>query len=228
VLAHNPDAEHHYWSDGDLAAFFSTTYPHLLAAFRTARVGVQRSDLGRLAVLHHFGGLYIDLDVECRRPFDAPLVGADRLTVAPEPQAQVDALYGAGQVYLCNAVMFAPPGDAVISACLAHIGNLWHTRGPAMWATSFDLLGGKLLTRMWQDRPTAVNVLSPTVCYPFNDLKLRFLPTHAADVTMARTGTFSEETQAVHWWVHSNFEGRDLINTHVSAWEFLAALYSLA
>ena len=56
VIEHNPQAEHRYWSDAALGAFIATNFPRLNPAFLAARVGVQRSDLGRLAVLHAFGG----------------------------------------------------------------------------------------------------------------------------------------------------------------------------
>lgn len=226
VVKNNSLADHRYWSDAALEALFETTYPELLPAFRSTQVGVQRSDMGRLAVLHHFGGLYIDTDVECLTPFRAPLVGGARLTMAPEPQAQVNALYGGG-TYLCNAVMYAPAGDPILTACLQHVQNMWLASGPAMWFTSFDMLGGKLLSRMHRERPDLFDVIPSYVCYPINDLKLKGLPTHFTDIAIAQSGRFSTETQAVHWWVHTNFEGRALINRHGSAWEFLAELYDL-
>lgn len=233
VVKQNPKAKHRYWSDATLHAFIAARYPALLPAFQTARVGVQRSDLGRLVVLHAFGGLYVDLDVECLRPFSAPLVGGSRLAVAPEPEAQVAALYGSqtastGGVYLCNAVMYAPAGDPVIAACLGYVGQLWAQRGADMWSLGFDVLGGRLLTRMWTEGGfrDGIDVLPSAVCYPINDLKLKDLPTHASDVAMARSGCFGPETQAVHWWVHTNFEGRDS-ERFVAPWPFLAALYDL-
>ena len=227
VLERNPSARHRYWSDAALDAFVEATYPRLLPAFRSARVGVQRSDLGRLALLHAFGGLYLDTDVECLRAFGAPLVGGPRLTVAPEPKGQVDALYGGG-TYLCNAVMYAPAGDPGVAACLAFVESAWAAHGAAMWARAFDVLGGRLLTRVWQDRADLVDVVPAAVCYPINDLKLAALPTHAADVEAAREGRFGDDAQAVHWWVHSNFEGRDaLVESESRPWPFLRALYGL-
>ena len=230
VVERNPGATHLYWSDADLDALLTQVYPRLLPAFRAACVGVQRSDLGRLVVLHVHGGLYLDTDVECLRPFGPPLVGGARLAVAPEPQAQVDALYGAGGApYLCNAVMYAPAGDAAVAACLDFVERAWATHGAAMWAGAFDVLGGRMLTRTWRARPDLFDVVPSAVVYPVNDLKLAGLPTHAADVAAARAGSFGDDAQAVHWWAHTNFEGaaKGALDRHDAAWPFLAELYRL-
>lgn len=227
VIRCNPQATHLYWSDDALLALLTDDFPRLLPAFQSARVGVQRSDLARLALLHRFGGLYVDTDVEGLRPFAAPLVGGPRLTVAPEPHAQVAALYGPG-VYLCNAVMYAPVGDPGVAAALAEVEARWAALGPAMWS-EFDAIGGKLLTWLLAQRPELVDVVLPALCYPLNDLKLTGLPTHSADVAAASSGRFGRATQAVHWWVHTNFEGRAalLLERHDRAWPFLQELYGL-
>lgn len=227
VVELNPQAEHRFWSDADLEALLARSYPGLLPAFRSARVGVQRSDLGRLAVLHSLGGLYLDTDVECLRAFGQPLVGGPRLAVAPEPQAQVDALYGGGQ-YLCNAVLYAPAGDAFLASCLARAEEMWAAQGPAMWAR-FDVLGGRLLSEVRQRRPDLpLDVVPAATCYPMNDLKLTDLPSHAADREAARLGRFGPDAQAVHWWLHTNFEGRAAVARHDRAWPCLAELYGLS
>ena len=231
------DGEHVFWTDPELEALVEGAYPGLAPAFRAARVGVQRSDLGRLLVLHRFGGLYLDADVEVLRAPGAPLVGGPRLAVAPEPDAQVAALYGPSAVgeYLCNAVMYAPAGDAFLGRCLDEVKARWDALGEGMW-TEFDALGGKLLTAMRRRHPELVDVVPAATCFPVNDLKLRFLPTHAEDARRVRTGDFGPDAQAVHYWVHSNFEGGASLRTfaggedepvHAAAWRFFRGLYEL-
>lgn len=253
VVRHNPDAEHRYWSDADLRGLLADDYPALLPMFETALLGVQRSDLARLVVLHRFGGVYVDLDIEALRPFASPLVGGTRAIVAPEPAEQVAALgYQSGHEYLCNAFLYSPRDGEFVMRCLREAEAMWRARGRAMWGT-FDVLGGHLLTRVAAGLPNRHHVLAVApsrLVYPINDLKLKALPTHAADAAAVRDG-FSvaralTDVQAVHYWIHGDFEGRKALATnegvgaieekkahskgqpcHALAWALLSGLYGL-
>ena len=45
-------------------------YPEYLAMYDSYRFGIQRADAMRLFFLHKFGGIYIDMDIECLRSLD--------------------------------------------------------------------------------------------------------------------------------------------------------------
>jgi mannosyltransferase OCH1-like enzyme len=46
------------------------TYPRLWPLYRRYPEQIQRVDAARYMLLHHYGGVYADLDIECLRPFD--------------------------------------------------------------------------------------------------------------------------------------------------------------
>lgn len=52
-------------------------HPKFLPTFMSYDHPVRRADALRPLVLHTFGGVYLDLDVECFAPMDAMLAGAD-------------------------------------------------------------------------------------------------------------------------------------------------------
>lgn len=248
VLRHNPGAEHRYWSDADLRALLAASYPAFLPMFDAALLGVQRSDLARLVVLHRFGGVYVDLDIEALRPFAPPLVGGPLAIVAPEPEAQVAALgyVGPNTEYLCNAFIYSPKEGEFVARCLGEALAAWRRGGRAMWGT-FDAMGGHLLSRVARSfvnapAPAPVSVAPSRLVYPINDLKLKALPTHAADAAAVREGRFGEDVQAVHYWLHGDFEGRRALaeffgvhgfgvqgegEVHADAWAMLSDLYGL-
>jgi len=68
-LAHHPRWELRLWTESNLP-------PDLIRKeiYETLRVPAERSDMLRLEVLQRHGGLYVDTDLECLRPFD-DLVG---------------------------------------------------------------------------------------------------------------------------------------------------------
>lgn len=51
-------------------------YPSFLPTFDSYKYPIQRADAIRYFVLHRFGGIYMDLDVGCKRDF-APLLSGD-------------------------------------------------------------------------------------------------------------------------------------------------------
>ncbi|KAB5596256.1 glycosyltransferase C17G8.11c [Ceratobasidium theobromae] len=65
-----PDYEYMLWTDQASDDFIAEHYPWFLATFRGYTYPIQRADTIRYFVLHHYGGVYLDLDVGCRRRLD--------------------------------------------------------------------------------------------------------------------------------------------------------------
>jgi len=66
----HPDWEFRFWSDVDALHLIRGHYPHLLGLYEGFKHNIQRADMLRYVVLHHFGGVYSDLDYELLRSFD--------------------------------------------------------------------------------------------------------------------------------------------------------------
>ena len=58
-------------------ALISAHYPWALDMFRSYDVEVKRADVGRVFILHHYGGLYLDLDCRCFRDLADTLTDYD-------------------------------------------------------------------------------------------------------------------------------------------------------
>eukprot|EP00835_Amoeboradix_gromovi_P006938 NODE_951_length_2817_cov_0.118102.p2 type:complete len:340 gc:universal NODE_951_length_2817_cov_0.118102:227-1246(+) len=63
------------WTDEDNRQLIASEYPWLLYAYDRLRGGILRADFVRYVYLHHFGGVYADLDVECIKPADDLIKG---------------------------------------------------------------------------------------------------------------------------------------------------------
>jgi hypothetical protein len=68
---HHPDWEMRLWADDDARSLIPA---QTIAACRN---GSEASNLLRYAILARFGGVYIDTDVECRRPLDPLISGVE-------------------------------------------------------------------------------------------------------------------------------------------------------
>ena len=64
----NEDMEVRRYNDDELLRFVTKEYPEYLPLFSKLR-GVHMADMARVLVTYHFGGLYMDLDFYCVRPF---------------------------------------------------------------------------------------------------------------------------------------------------------------
>ncbi len=53
------------WTDKKAREFIADEYPWFLETFDSYPYPIQRADTIRYFVLHHFGGIYIDLDDVC-------------------------------------------------------------------------------------------------------------------------------------------------------------------
>ncbi|QKD06040.1 glycosyltransferase [Mesorhizobium loti] len=107
---HNPHLTVMFWSDRMLLEFVAGHYPDFLPMFCSYTNGVQRSDAARYMLLHHFGGVYADIDCECVAPFD-PIMNENRVVLCKEPasHAAVQADFRGLPYLLFNGTMASPP-----------------------------------------------------------------------------------------------------------------------
>ena len=71
VMALNVDEfKHHLWTDTEMHTFVQEHEPQFYTnTYITYQYEIQRADSFRYVVLYHLGGIYIDMDNACNRPF---------------------------------------------------------------------------------------------------------------------------------------------------------------
>jgi len=68
-------SEYMLWTDELSRNFVEAHYPAFLHMFDSYKYPIQRADSIRYFILNHFGGIYMDLDIGCRRRMDSLLQG---------------------------------------------------------------------------------------------------------------------------------------------------------
>lgn len=63
------------WNASSAHAFLSKHYPSILATYARYPYPIQRVDALKYHLLHHYGGVYMDLDISCRRPLEPLMSG---------------------------------------------------------------------------------------------------------------------------------------------------------
>eukprot|EP00949_MAST-11_sp_MAST-11-sp1_P004361 g4361.t1 len=152
----HPDWEYRLWTDESIDAFVAKEFPQLYGIFESYPWQIQRVDFARYCILKKFGGLFVDMDFEALRPFDAviarsaldvhhrkskqgerswswawPSTGAsDELLVLTNEPHEHAAKFGR-QSILSNAIMYSSPEHPVwkhVLAALAEAFEFWEHR----------------------------------------------------------------------------------------------------
>lgn len=66
----NPDFDIRVWNETEAHSFIEAKYPWFIATYEAYRYPIQRVDALKYFALYHFGGVYMDLDIACRRPLE--------------------------------------------------------------------------------------------------------------------------------------------------------------
>jgi inositol phosphorylceramide mannosyltransferase catalytic subunit len=145
-----PDWEVRFWDDASVAALPVVT----TRMWNTANSVAERADLLRYWVLHEFGGVYADTDVQCLKSLD-PLLEAKKVAcfIGEEKPGR-----------LCNAVIGAEPGHAFIALLNERIERNWFQHDHIL-NRSANFFVMRTLAEF--KGPGSVNVFPPRYFYPY-------------------------------------------------------------
>ncbi|KAL2128276.1 hypothetical protein VTI74DRAFT_9425 [Chaetomium olivicolor] len=65
----HPDWDAYLWTDETAGKFVAETFPDLFEMWTTYRYPIQKIDALRYMVLYHYGGVILDMDLQCKRGF---------------------------------------------------------------------------------------------------------------------------------------------------------------
>ena len=132
---HHPHWQHWFWTPEDIRCLFRRRYARLAYLYESYPTQLQRADVMRYFILHAFGGVYVDLDVESLRPLD-PLLANRSCVLSEEPYEHVYILNSLRKANVMNTIMACRPGHALFKELLANLSqynsdkNAVNTTGP--------------------------------------------------------------------------------------------------
>lgn len=167
-MSAHPTWTYVFWTDTDNLALFETLYPQYLhVAKGVGKIGL--ADMARYALLHSVGGLYVDADFECVKPFDQ-LLRDYELFLSSEPRAHTVLLEKSDSLSLCNALMASKPKHPLWLMVLDAIRAKFEREGDR---DPVGLTGPRILNQTYfeyvgsqQNTNTTSAVLPPEFFYP--------------------------------------------------------------
>jgi hypothetical protein len=144
---HHPEWEFKLWTEENLPE--DPVRPEVLDLLRAP---VERADILRLEILYHYGGVYLDTDLECLRPLDPVLDGEEFVGVCHKP----------GRI--TNTAIAACAKHPLLERALANVRPM-----EMYWTNASQRLkevaGPLLLEKIVVDYPE-VKLLDPPVFFP--------------------------------------------------------------
>ncbi len=138
VRTHHPDWQHWLWTDADNRRLIAEHYPWFLPTYDGYKHNIERVDAVRYFMLLHYGGVYIDLDMECLKPIDPLLAEGDvHLSLLAAPTID--------DTIIANALMAAPPGHAFFGYVTKRLSHL--IERDVTFADVFNNTGPDMLTK---------------------------------------------------------------------------------
>ncbi|MFF2847398.1 glycosyltransferase [Streptomyces sp. NPDC058001] len=160
----HPGWEYRLWTDVESRSFLKEHYPWFLPVYDGYPDPLMRADAIRYFLLDHFGGVYVDLDVECLRPVGELLTGR-RLVLGCEPSLHTRlplARQRAMGRIVGNAFIASTPGHPF----WAHVQR--ELVGTHLLPNALDASGPFFLTRALESapEPDSITVVGSELLYP--------------------------------------------------------------
>jgi Glycosyltransferase sugar-binding region containing DXD motif/Methyltransferase domain len=105
----NPTYEIKFWKNKDILDFWDKT-PSIrkVKPLLDKMLHIEKCDVTRYAILFVYGGIYVDMNVECIKPLDS-LLAEKNLFLALEPEEHKGILFS--ENILTNSIMASSPGN---------------------------------------------------------------------------------------------------------------------
>ena len=83
----------------------------------------------------------------------------------------------------------------------------------------FDIFGGnyiKMMMKNFANKADYIHIIDDReLIFPINDLKLDNMPFNNEDWTMVKKGKYPMEPIMIHYWIHGDFESKNIINNYI-------------
>ena len=139
-----PDYEYKLWSDEDIDEFMRTRCSAFYPSFKSFRYQIQRVDAFRYFLLYEIGGIYVDMDYECVKPF-GHLLPAGKVSIGENmhwPER------------FQNALMASPPKHPFwIHAFDALLKSFTQQMDPSYFRSILNTAGPGMLELAWRNAP---------------------------------------------------------------------------
>lgn len=136
-IAAHADWEYMLWTDENATAFVRANYPDVVVHYTNYAQTIQRTNILRYLLLHHYGGVYLDVDIACRVPLDT-LLHLPFVTPGAHPAG------------INNAFILTKPHHPFLKEVIARIPSR-NIRWPMPYVENMLTTGCMFITNAWME-----------------------------------------------------------------------------
>ena len=203
---YHPTWEYRLWTDEMNRDFIAQSYAWFLPIYDSYTDNIKRADAIRYFLMHHYGGVYVDLDLQCLKPLDRLLDG-EEFVMGWEPTAHVTQFVRENRGlsrFLCNAFLAARAAHPFWEHVFKHLVESKDARAV------LDATGPFLLTRAYNSYADAqrITIVPSDLLYPISLDEYRH---ETFEIDQVRG---IEKAYAIHYWRRSWFREATLRAVH--------------
>ena len=152
----------------------------------------QKSDIARYEILYRIGGLYVDTDFECLKPFDILHHCLDFYTSCLPENKETRHLS------LLNGLVAACPAHPILKSCVEGIEESFYSNKEIMAQTGPYFLTKVVFSNLTHDCGRSV-IFPASFFYPLPN----YFAWHYINQEDAKKQFIRDESFAIHWWACS-------------------------
>lgn len=109
----SPEWEYRYWTKEKIHSFMQENYPWFMPQLNAYPFEVMTADAVRYFILYHYGGIYLDTDVECKKDLDSYV-----------PYLSAPVVFGGVGVWngFSQWFMITPPKHPIFESLITNLG----------------------------------------------------------------------------------------------------------
>ena len=186
---YHPDWQYLLWTEKEIEEFGLVN----INLFRASKNYGQKADIARYEILYRIGGLYVDTDFECLRPFDVLHdCGLDFYTSClPEASGSLNKS-------LLNGLVASRPGHPILKACVDGLKKASLAYNKLFEETGTHYFTEKVFTNLASAGGRSV-IFPVSFFYPLPN----FYASHYISQADAKKQFVRDESFAIHWWACS-------------------------
>lgn len=208
---HSPGWGHTLWDTKKMRSLVEESFNWMLPQYDAIDMDIKRTDIARLLILVKYGGVYVDIDFECLKPFDSEIIHQkDWDVILAEHKTNLPMSHRLKGRELPNAFMASVPKHPLLWTILIEVlrrdrlnpgGYVTHTTGPHVFSeVVFDFIGEKGFPQA-RVHVLPIHVLFPCYCLDKEDMR--------KDALCVKEGTCAKlypESLAVHHYAASWYD----------------------
>jgi len=196
------------YDDKDLETFFTTNYPSLLPLINSYSKIIYKVDIFKILVLNKYGGVYVDMDVECLKSIDPLLNNSNETAIfGYGPYEHNNGNYKNMKLIEC-AIMISMPNHKLWNKyVIPGLISKNECKGNAVECTGPVFITHNIEKYNRENNVNDIKLMEPIYFYPINNQFPNRISKEKINETkqMLKTRNFPKESYCVHyfdgaWW----------------------------